>query len=98
MRKIYTELFGENFRYATLLKILGFEYIIAFSGKEFPEAKSNPESVCITLTKNNWHSSHTWSFAMMEYMDDDTIRAMVDLQIMDLITKICERILNETKF
>lgn len=88
-REIFQEVFGDGeFRYSSLFRMLKIKHIIARSD----------ESVCMTIMKNNYHSSYTWSYVMMNSMDDETIRFMVDTQVLKMIEDICQRILDETKF
>lgn len=88
-REIFQEVFGDGeFRYSSIFRMLEIKHIIARSD----------ESVCMTIMKNNYHSSHTWSYTMMDNMDEETIRFMVDTQVLKMIEDICQRILDETKF
>lgn len=93
MRDVYSELFfySGNFRYANLLRIFKIKHMVTTSGDV-----ENPESVCLTLIKNDWTTSYTWSFTMLNSLDDETLLYTVDEQVLRMINEICQRILDET--
>ncbi|UIW12365.1 MAG: hypothetical protein [Enterobacter phage ENC20] len=92
MHSRYDEYFGANPRYSHLLRMLGMKYIISTS-----DEAGEPSAVCLTIMKGAWHSSRTWSFFMLDTLDDDTLSYSIDSSVVQLITELCERILNETK-
>lgn len=84
----YEEYFGEENRYKPMLNALMLDRIIAV----------NDESVCLTITKHDWHITHVWSMVMLDTLDDDTLKFSIDTHIIAMIAELCERILNETQF
>ena len=95
MRDIYSQLFfySGNFRYAGLLRTLKFKHMITTTRDD----KDHPESVCFTIMKDNWCSSYTWSFTMLNSLDDETLLYTVDEKVLGMINDISQRILDETK-
>lgn len=92
MHDRYLNYFDKPNRYETLFRILKLKHIVSVDGNS-----DVPESVCLTIMKGNYCESRTWSFTMLDSLDDDTLAYVIDAEVIRLITTICERILDETK-
>lgn len=83
----YEKYFGETPIYLPLLKMFGIEYIVSKSD----------DSVCLTFIKSNWHSSRTFSFVMLDALDDDTLSYALEVELVNMVAELSEGILSETK-
>lgn len=87
MHSRYEKYFGETPLYLPLLTMFGIDHIVS---------KCN-DSVCLTFAKDDWYSSRTFSLSMLDTLDDDTLSYSIEVELVNMVAELSERILNETK-